>query len=192
LNLARKLASVGHSVEVICASHTGRPSTEVGARLTVRRLRPIALLYGVPILPGLFLELLRVKADIVHVNFPNPFNALICGLVARAREIPTLLTWHNDLPPVTPASSVLVKIHDKLLSPLYRSLYRVVVATSREYASSSYVLTRCGDRVRIVPNGVDCSRFHPRLNGGDVRRKCNLDDGAKALLFVGALTKWHA
>jgi len=190
LNLAIRLAQRGHQVHVLCASHMGRPSLEFASRMTVRRLRPLFTLYGVPISPNLLLELLLVKADLIHVNFPNPLNALISGFVARLRRIPAVLTWHNDLPPVTPAASVLVRLHDHLLAPLYAHLYRAIISTSEEYASSSPLLPRFGPRVLVVPNGVDCGRFRPDLDGAPIRRRHGLGD-AHLLLFVGALTRWH-
>ncbi len=190
LNLARNLVEKGHSVEAVCASHTGRPSLEIAPGITVRRLKPLGLLYGVPILPALAFHLLRVRADIIHVNFPNPYNALISGIIAKLRGIPAALTWHNDLPPVTPAASVLVRLHDRLLTPLYCSLYSIILSTSSEYAASSPVLRRCRGRVRTIPNGVDCRRFRPELDGEAVRARYGLH-GVKVVLFVSALTKWH-
>jgi len=44
--------------------------------------------------------------------------------------------------------------------------------------------------VIIIPNGVDCERFNPKNDGGEIRARYNLE-GSKVILFVGALTRWH-
>ncbi len=45
-------------------------------------------------------------------------------------------------------------------------------------------------KVRVIPNGVDCKLFNPKVNGERIRRANGLE-GKKIILFVGALTKWH-
>jgi len=44
--------------------------------------------------------------------------------------------------------------------------------------------------VTVVPNGVDCERYHPNVNDAEIIESLSLDHKFM-LLFVGALTKWH-
>lgn len=56
----------------------------------------------------------------------------------------------------------------------------------------SYVL-RCGappQRVIVLPNGVDLTRFHPEVDATEVRRRYGLE-GRVVLGFAGSLKPWH-
>jgi glycosyltransferase involved in cell wall biosynthesis len=44
--------------------------------------------------------------------------------------------------------------------------------------------------VTVIPNGVDCKRFHPEVASAGLRAELGLEDKF-AIIFVGALTKWH-
>ncbi len=188
-NLARGLVRNGHEVTVYCACDPLLPgeSTEEGVR--VRRMRAPLRLYGTPIAVSplnLFVE----DYDIVHCNFPSPYLSALFSWFSRAKGIPAVLTWHNDLPYVTSAAGLLVRAHS-LFSPAYLRYYDRIIATTSVYARTSYTLRRYPGKVRVVPNGVDTSRFSPLVSGDEVRARHGLE-GRTVVLFVGALTQWHA
>jgi glycosyltransferase involved in cell wall biosynthesis len=99
-----------------------------------------------------------------------------------------VLTWHNDLPPVSLGASVLVGLHSAV-SPLYLDHFQRIIATTGVYARRSETLRRYRDRVTVIPNGVDTRKFNPGVNGDPVRERYGLR--GKVVLFVGALTRWH-
>jgi glycosyltransferase involved in cell wall biosynthesis len=188
-NLAKGLASRGHEVTVYCACVPLSPgeSTEAGVR--VRRMRAPLRLYGTPIAVSplnLFLE----DYDVIHCNFPSPYLSALFSWFGRTKGIPAVLTWHNDLPRVTSAASLLVRVHD-LFSPAYLRNYSRIIATTGLYARTSDTLRRFHEKVRVVPNGVDTARFTPHLSGNEIREKYDLE-GKVVVLFVGALTQWHS
>ncbi|MCL4543883.1 MAG: glycosyltransferase family 4 protein [Chloroflexi bacterium] len=54
-------------------------------------------------------------------------------------------------------------------------------------------LVRCGatpDRIAVLPNGVDLARFHPGVDGTEVRRHYGLEDRI-VIGFAGSLKPWH-
>ncbi len=55
-----------------------------------------------------------------------------------------------------------------------------------------YVVERgaAEDRVHVLPNGVDPSRFHPAVRGGRIRRRYGLE-GKLVVGFVGTPRPWH-
>lgn len=189
-NLAKNLSKFGHEVIVFCADDPLQPGIYQIEGVTIKRLKDFGWLYGVPLIPGLARELLNAKVDIIHAHFPNPFNATLSALTAFIREIPSILTWHNDLPYVTRMAGVLAGLHDYFLSPVYLSFFRKIIATSKIYALSSRILLRNTQKVRVIPNGVDCQFFNPEADGERIRKIYNLE-GKIIILFVGALTKWH-
>ncbi len=189
-NLARRLADHGHDVTVYCA-HTPLPageSIEDGVR--IRRMRAPIRLYGTPVAVSP-LNLLAEDYDVIHCNFPSPYFAALFALFSRIRGIPAVLTWHNDLPPVSSAAGALVRIHDRI-SPSYLGQYKRIIATTNSYARKSRTLGRYQERVTVIPQGVDTMRFHPSVEGDSVRLTRGLSENTKVVLFVGALTRWHS
>jgi glycosyltransferase involved in cell wall biosynthesis len=156
----------------------------------VERLDILSRVYGTPVMPSLFGKLLAEPADILHANFPSPYNACLTGVASRIKAIPSVLTWHNDLPPVTRVAGVVVGIHDRIALPTYLPCFSRVIATSKQYAKTSRNLSRFSKRVAVIPNGVDTVRFNPNVSGDELRQRLDLA-GHRVLLFVGALTQWH-
>jgi glycosyltransferase involved in cell wall biosynthesis len=187
-NLARRLTKGGHDVTVYCACDPLSPGESIEEGVRVRRMRAPLRLYGTPIAVSplnLFLE----DYDAIHCNFPSPYLSALFSWFSRARGIPAVLTWHNDLPHVTSAAGLLVRAHD-LFSPAYLRHFGRIIATTGVYARTSDTLRRFHDKVRVVPNGVDTIRFTPNLRGDGIREKYGLEDKI-VVLFVGALTQWH-
>jgi glycosyltransferase involved in cell wall biosynthesis len=189
-NLARSLSNRGYQITVFCANQPLAPGEQKWNQLTIRRLRMVGRLYGTPIIPGLFWELLRIDADIFHANFPSPYIAFTVAAVCAIRRKKAVLTWHNDLPPVSLGAQLLIETHDRLILPSYLHAYGRIIATSETYVENSRILGKLGKQVTVVPNGVDCERFHPDVNATELRQNLRIE-GRFVLLFVGALTKWH-
>ncbi|MEM2965251.1 MAG: glycosyltransferase, partial [Candidatus Bathyarchaeia archaeon] len=179
-----------HEVKVYCASQPEAPGTQTVEGIKVHRLWAPIWLYAVPLAPKLPLELMKEKADVIHANFPNPYNASLAGLKALIQKTPSVITWHNDIPSITKASKALVLFHDCFLAPIYLTWFNKIIATSKFYFETSRILQKLKDKVAIIPNGVDCEKFNPSVEGEKVRARYGLK-GFKIVLFVGALTKWH-
>ena len=189
-SLAASLRRRGHSITVICSCDPLKSGIYNDAGIDINRLRLIGRLYGTPIPVGLRGALEEIDADIFHANFPSPYFAYNVSRTAHLRKIPAILTWHNDLPPVSSSAKLLIEIHDKLVLPRYIHGYRQIIATSHVYASRSRILSQFAKMVTVIPNGVDCERFNPEVDSSDVRRQLETDRKF-VILFVAALTKWH-
>ena len=189
-NLARQLVKNGNDVEVFCAAPPREPGSYTVENLKVNCLPITAWLYGTPIMAELPRRLVRSQADLIHAGFPSPYNAFAASMVCRIADTPCVLTWHNDLPAITSIAGLLACMHDQLVSRTYLRTYARIISTSQRYAESSRILRRYKAKVRIVPNGVDCERFHPAIDPNPVRSRVNLRED-KIILFVGALSRWH-
>ena len=121
---------------------------------------------------------LAKQADIIHYHFPWPYMDVLHFLL-RIRK-PTVLTYHSDI------------IRQRTLNRLYRPLKNLflksmnqIVATSPNYITSSTVLAKYKDRVKVIPIGLD------RANYPDVdldRLQFWRDKiGPKFFLFVGVI-----
>lgn len=188
--LARALCTRGHEVVVVCSSDPLSPGIYDVDGVQVRRLRRLARLYGTPIQVGLFRELSECGPDIFHANFPSPYLAFNVALASFRQKIPAVITWHNDLPPVTSGARFLIETHNRFLLPKYIRKYRKIIATSETYRNRSPILMSLGSRVVVVNNGVDCQRFRPDVDSASIKTRFRVE-GKFVVLFVGALTKWH-
>lgn len=188
-NVARGLNNLGHDVTVYCSKSPLRAGETYEDGIRVIRMQTPLKFYGTPItiLPK---DLLRENYHVIHSNFPGPYLASISACVAKATNTPSLLTWHNDLPPVTSAASLIVKLHD-IFSYAYLNIYKKIIATTNIYARNSKTLKRYSNKLVVMRNGVDTSKFNPKVRGDSIREKFHLGDCSVGL-FVGALTTWHA
>jgi glycosyltransferase involved in cell wall biosynthesis len=187
-SIAKKLSEMGHDVTVYCASKPLHAGESYDGKVRVVRMKTPMMFYGTPItvFPESFF---KEDYDIIHANFPSPYLAAASSFLSKLKNTPSILTWHNDLPSITKTARVLVGFHD-LASPLYLNNFRKIIATTRIYAERSKILKRFADKVVVIPNGVDTSKFNPNVKGDRIREKYDLKDKA-VVLFVSALTPWH-
>jgi glycosyltransferase involved in cell wall biosynthesis len=189
-NLSKHIHRRGHEIAVICGSPPLNAGVQFLDGVKIERLRVSAKIYGTPIMPELFRTLAREQADIIHANFPSPYIAFVASAASRLRGIPAVLTWHNDLPPVTPTARTLVLTHDHLVLPLYLPQFSSIIATTKLYAETSPILSARNDRVVVIPNGVDTQRFNPDVRGDEIRSRLGVHE-SKIVLFVSSLLRWH-
>ncbi len=188
-NLARNLAGMGHNVTVYCADRPLSPGKSKEEAVRVVRMKAPLTLYGTPI-ASFPAEFLTEDYDVIHCNFPNPYFSIVSAAVSRLTATPAVLTWHNDLPPVTKTASLLVGAHNAV-SNIYLNAYQRIIATTGVYARTSATLRKHRSKVRVIPNGVDTHKFNPDVDTSAVIERYGLA-GYKMLIFVGALTPWHA
>lgn len=149
--LADGLTSRGHQVSV--ASSCGRCKTEL------IRIPSIDLLFA-----PLPLKLPELSADIYHSHVPSPSLAF-----SLRKASPQVVTYHNDV--VVPGringfrfprwfGSSIEWLNRKVVKPILDEA-EIVIATTRSYAETSPVLKDYLHKLRVVPNAVDMSSYHP-------------------------------
>jgi glycosyltransferase involved in cell wall biosynthesis len=188
-NIANGLKKRGHDVTVYCSERPLAAGERFEDGIRIVRMRTLFKVYGTPItvIPT---SLLTEKYDIIHANFPSPYLAGFSSWIAAATNTPSVLTWHNDLPPVTSFAGMLVKMHDKI-SGVYLGQYKRIISTTKVYARNSKILRQYSSKVTVIQNGVDTMRFSPNVSGDSVKERFGLGQ-SKIVLFVGALTTFHA
>ncbi|MGC8601234.1 MAG: glycosyltransferase family 4 protein [Thermoprotei archaeon] len=174
-HLAEGLVARGHVVDVYCSSLPLPPGDRLIKGVRVHGHRTLGLFFGVPICPGIFFSILRTHVDIIQVEFPNPAFAFIAALAGKILNRPVVLTYHNDLPAVTPIAGILARVHD-LIALLYFRMFSALVATTSVYPKGSRLLRHF--RYFVIRNGVDITRFKPGKRGD-------------YFIFVAALGRWH-
>jgi glycosyltransferase involved in cell wall biosynthesis len=183
------LAKSGHEVTVFTANHPPGDYTYPEG-ITVRRLPVTFRIGNAPLLPGL----LGIKGfDIIHLHHPFIFGTELLWAVTRSRNIPYIITHHNDL------------IGDGLRPLLFDSYSavstRLVFSSASKFAVVSLdhaescrlapMFKRRWSDVVEVPNGVDADLFRPGIDPTVVREKHGIPADAPLVLFVGVLDRAH-
>ena len=188
-SISRRLVKTGNRVTVYCAQNPCKEGESFDHGVRVVRMTTRSRFYGTP-LAFFPREVFKEEFDVIHCNFPNPYFSAFSAMLSRLRDVPSVLTWHNDLPRVTPAASVIVGVHE-IVSPIYLRKFTRIIATTDIYAQTSSTLRRFRERLVVIPNGVDIIRFNPRIDGSGLRSKLGVGSDDVLVAFVGALTRWH-
>ena len=154
--LAQSQASLGCQVQVVCMDHVrGRPTqVERDGSVEVIRLRRRASIAKIDLCPDLSHVLRQSDAELVHVHTPNP--TMLLGLCLAGDRRPLVISHHSDV--------IKQRLRRWIFRPIERVIYaraRLVLAMSPPYAAGSATLQRCGDRLGVLPIGLD---LNPYLN----------------------------
>ena len=176
--LARQLVAMGIEVDVATSEGHGCD----GVRMITCPSRLSVL--GNPIMRGLKNVVVGGGYDIVHLHSPPQIPALQASRICKAERVPYVLTYHCDgevshpaLKPTIPA--FMGTVGNRILEGASR-----IIVTTNEYASTSPYLK--GRECSVIPSGVDTSRFSGGADGGELRRRYDLD-GRFVVGFVGRL-----
>ena len=131
---------------------------------------------------------LRVKGvDLVWGTSPPIFQGVTAWAVARLKGVPFLFEVRDLWPAFAVAVGVLnnkalIWASERMENFLYRRADGLMVNSP---GFIDHVESRCNKRVRLVPNGVDISMFHPEDDGMTFRREHGIEDKF-IVLYAGA------
>jgi rhamnosyl/mannosyltransferase len=165
-------------VEVLVSADDRRTTHETVDGVPVTRIGTLANVASASINPGMARAIRRSGADVVHFHHPNPTGVL--SYLASGRRGPLVVTYHSDII----RQRVLGAVFTPVLHRFLRGAH-AILASSPDYARSSAVLRRHGDRVRIVPFGIRAEAF-ASADGDEVARLRTLY-GSRVVLAVGRL-----
>jgi glycosyltransferase involved in cell wall biosynthesis len=186
--LARWLAGSGASVTVVTQAHPGTPAREIDAGVEIVRLAPPAGGKGASLLFCLRLARLLQKRG-GEYDFAQAFlassPALVVGEFARRRGVPAFLKFGASGPQGDVASSRAAWGGSWKLRRLRAGFARYLCPNEeirREFLSRGYP----GERLVILPNGVDTERFRPaEPREREVLRRELGWEGRTVALFAG-------
>lgn len=117
-----------------------------------------------------------LEPDLIHLHFPYPPGEIATLLAGKRVRI--VLTYHGDIV----RQQNLLKIYTPLLFKVLEKA-EVIIATNPNYISSSEILKRFKQKVKIVPLGISLSRF--LLQDIQKVREVKKKYGDRLALFVG-------
>lgn len=147
-------------LEVLVSNTGPRTVREVIAGVPLTRCAELLNLASTSINPTMPLELSRRDYDLLHLHFPHPMGALAYLASRKPRRHALVITYQSDI------------VRQVRLARLYAPLmHRVmakaaaIICTSPQYLASSPTLQRFRHKCRIIPMGIDLSRWEitPRV-----------------------------
>jgi len=151
-HLAQALRTRGHEVRVLApAEGDVEPGVvSVGRSIPVPYNGSVArLAFGPRVAGRIRVALRRYRPDVVHVH--EPFAPSVGLLTLLNTRLPIVATFHASI-----SESRAYRVAAPALRPLYRRL-AAKIAVSK--AACFTIESLFGDGIRIVPNGVEWSRF---------------------------------
>jgi rhamnosyl/mannosyltransferase len=164
--------------EVLVANDTRRTRVETLDGIPVKRLAAWFNLAGAPACPVMVREIAESRADLVHIQWPNP--AAFLAYLASGHRGPLVVSWQSDV--------VRQRFLNVLFAPVAKAVLRradCIVASSPNYAATSSILRGFADRVRVVPIAISIDRFR-RLDSARIAR-IRERYGPRIVLAVGRL-----
>lgn len=185
-DLAAALVSRGDAEVRALVANEGRETlTEDIDGVTVTRLGRAFEYASTPVALGMRAAIAaeatrETPAELLHLHFPYPWGE-VSWLSARP-DLPTVLTYHSDI------------VRQKALLAAYSPLLRrvldrvdVIIASSPDMVEHSPYLSRVAEKCRVVPFGIDASRYEAR--GAVAQHAADLKAAhvRPIVLFVGRL-----
>ncbi len=174
-DLAVRLRRLGVDASVLVTSPDRHTRREVLFGVPVTKAGRLGQLASTPISPALCLELWRTEADVYHLHFPYPLGEAAYLLRPRGRLV---ITYHSDIV----RQRNLLRFYRPLLGRLLRRADAILV-TSPQYLESSPFLRPVAAKCRVVPLGIDLSRFDAFDPDRVAAWRAKL--GSPLVLFVG-------
>ncbi|GBD08377.1 Phosphatidyl-myo-inositol mannosyltransferase [Candidatus Thermoflexus japonica] len=182
--LAEAQARMGLEVTVLVTSPTRKTMELLDGRIRVLKASRWFTVASTPLSPAFFLYARRLlpQFDLIHLHHPYPPAEIAYLLSGGSR--PAVMTYHSDI--------VRQRLSGRLYRPwLYRVLGRVarILVTSPIYLETSPHLRAFRDKCRVVPLGIDVTRFLavPREAARALRSSWCPTPQRPHALFVGRL-----
>ena len=185
--LSKELAERGHDVTIFTSSDKSFSYKENVDGFEVHRVSSIGRIYNVPIAPSLLPTMIRKrKPDIVHGHQYPVFFSDVSSMASRFLKTPFLLHVHVVAEPKSLFSNLVSSVYYRSIGKFPLNHASLVVTPSFAYKRTLFEMGVPEQKIRVVPYGIDMSRFNPKNNGGAFRKKYGCED-SELILSVGRL-----
>jgi len=198
-SISRELAGRGHELQVF--------TSDLRKETPLQRLDgPYSRVDGIPVrrfrgysaggeahyvfMPRMFPAMLKADTDLIHAHSYGYFQVNCAAMVNRLREMPFVLTphfhpewsmWGGD------RRRALRKIYDRLIAGRVLDTVDIIIGVSRHEMEQLSVHRFDTRKIRVIPNGIDFTRFDRIPDGVKFRERYNIPAGAKLVLYTGRL-----
>jgi glycosyltransferase involved in cell wall biosynthesis len=194
-NVSRELVKRGHEVEVYTSNFLdGKRKMEndslVIDQIKVNYFNYIMRHYAFFLTPSMIPAVRKnlKEFDVIHIHDFRTFQSIVTYYYARKYNVPYVLQAHGSLPRAY-SWQKLKWLYDELFGyKLLRDASKVIALTRVE--AEQY--ERMGvpqEKIAIIPNGIDLSEYAELPSKGVFKRKFNIPEDRKIILYLGRIHK---
>jgi len=178
--LANGLKDRGIKVEVLVSNTRAKLEIENIDGIRVIKVPQLGRFASAPLNASLSTWVRRLgrEADVIHFHFPNPTGEIASLLAGLNSKI--IVTYHSDII----RQAKLAKVYAPFLRRFLESS-EAIIATSPPYIESSEVLRRFRDKCKVIPFGIDLSRFRLNTERSGQVAGIRRTYGGSIILFIG-------
>ena len=126
--------------------------------------------------------------DIVHLHEYLSFQAMLVHRYAKKHGVPYVLQAHGSLPRIIEKQR-LKKLYDWVWGDdMVKDASKAIALTKTE-AEQYKKMDVDEDKIEIVPNGIDLSKYDNLPKRGEFRGKYSIGDDEKIILYLGRIHK---
>lgn len=125
--------------------------------------------------------------DIIHIHGFRDFQSIVIHHYAQRYDIPYILQPHGSVPRL--GKGVLKRCFDLIFG--YRILKdsdKILVLNKTE-GEQCKVMGVNENRIKIIPNGIDLSKYHNLPERGLFKERYNIKEDEKIILYLGRIHK---
>ncbi|MCD7782138.1 MAG: glycosyltransferase family 4 protein [Methanosphaera sp.] len=158
--ISRQLAKYDDcEVKVICANEPDTIPEETYDNIEIKRLNYYTKVANTNVTLSLPSTLYNESFDIIHTHIPTPWSSDWSNIIARAKNKPLVVTYHNDIIGEGIANYI-AKFYNATALKLLLSRADRIIITQDDYINSPH-LKGYEDKIVTIPNGVDTEIFKP-------------------------------
>ncbi len=178
--LANGLKDRGIKVEVLVSNTKAKLEIENINGIRVTKVPQLGRFASAPLNASLSTWVRRLgrEADVIHFHFPNPTGEMASLLSGLNSKI--VVTYHSDII----RQAKLAKVYSPFLRRFLKNS-EAIIATSPPYVESSEVLRQFRDKCRVIPFGIDISRFQLNHERSEQVAEIRRSYGTPIILFIG-------
>ena len=157
--LAKALSGIQRDVTLITPSKaTGR--SRLG-QIPVIQIKRTGIVQGAPLFNPLDLLSVIKGFDIVHTQATYPLFSDQNPVLARVRDIPSVVTYHFEPTPTSSLGRIAGGLYEATLARMTRWSDRIILSTESYKRSTRLLKSGFDEKIRYVPMGVDTGFFAP-------------------------------
>ncbi len=193
LRTKKELNKLGHEVFIFAPDHTEKVEEKNTFYFKAKEFRTYPS-YRMAFTPSREKNILikRADIDILHAH-GIAFMGLKAMLSAKELKKPLILTFHTMVieathyVPIHLKADFLAKMGKIYLCQFLRRCDCIIVPTKAILSDLKNICPNM-KRIRVVPTGIDNSRFNPDIDGSGIRKELGLEEN-EIILHVGRLAK---
>jgi glycosyltransferase involved in cell wall biosynthesis len=187
--LSRELAKKEHDITIYTSSFKLRHITPI-PKVKLHIFKAWLSVFGFNVTPGI---IKRAKEeirhlDIIHMHNYRTFQNVVVHHYAKKSGVPFVLQAHGSLTTFF-QKGWLKRAFDAVWGRHILKDAAKFIAVTRTEAEQYKSMGVSGDRIEIIPNGVDLSEFDNLPRKGEFRKKYGLPDDQRIVLFLGRINK---